>query len=124
MYTTPVYMCTLAGFELEHQLYLGIQRWETQGLSVNSMRHVVSKNVTRCYGSATTENLRVHKEDDLHFGAWSTNVKRKVDWTPFHSTAGVWTKPVSHDAAHSDDQTEVNIKAIACLELSIKASPT
>ena len=87
LYTSPV-------FRSKQQLLMslsGIQRWEAQGLSVNSMRHVVLKNVTRCYGGTTTKSLRVHKEDDPHFRVLNTNVERKVDWTPFHSTKGVWT---------------------------------
>ena len=78
----------LAGFELEQQLLMslfGIQRWEAQGLSVNSMRCVVLENVTRCSEGTTTKNLRAQKEDDPHFGVWNANVKRKMDWTPFHS---------------------------------------
>ena len=66
----------------------------------------------------------MHKEDDPHFGVCNTNVKRKVDWTPFHSTVGVLTKPVPCDSAHSDDQTQVDVKATACLDLNIKASST
>ena len=82
----------LAGFELEHPLLMnlfGIQRWEAQGLSVSSSRCVILKNVTRCYGDATTKNSRIHKEDDCHFGAWNTQVEGEVDWTPFHFTEGV-----------------------------------
>ena len=91
---------------------MGIQRWEAQELPVNSMKCVILKDAARCYGG-TTKNPRAHK-DDPHFGVWNTNVERKMDWTPFHSTKGVWTQPVPHDTTHLDDQTEGYIEAIAC----------
>ena len=75
-----------------------------------------------CYGDTTTGNSRIHKEDDYHFGAWNAQVKGEVDWTPFHSTADVWSQPVLHDPTCPDDQTQIDIEAIACFELNIKAS--
>ena len=47
---------------------------------------------------------------------------KEVDWTPFHFTEGVWSQPVPHDPTHLDDQTQVDIEAVACMELNIKAS--
>ena len=48
------------------QIYLGIQRWKTQGLPVCSMRRVIWKNVPRHYGGTTTKNQRMHQKDDCH----------------------------------------------------------
>ena len=121
-------MC-LALSSSQQLIFLKAQVFKWNGIELNEMvlrcqqilwtsklqtsRCVVLKNVTRYYRGTTTKNLRMHKEDDTHFRAWNTNVERKVDWTPFHSTKGVWTLP-SHDTAHSDDQTKVNIEADAC----------
>ena len=84
------------------------------------MRHAISKDATRCYGGTTTKNQRMHQEDDCHLRALNTSIERQVAWTPLHSTKGVWTWPIPHDIAGSDEQTEVNIEtkvyieAIAC----------
>ena len=86
------------------------------------MRCVILKNVARCYRDTTTKNSRIHKEDDCHFGAWNARVEGEVDWTPFHSTMGVWSLTVHCDPAHPDDQTQIDIEAIVCFELNIKAS--
>ena len=63
----------------------------------------------------------MHK-GDCHFGAWNAHVEGEVDWTPFHSIEGVWFQPVPHDPTCLDDQTQVDIEAVACFELNIKAS--
>ena len=56
----------LAGFKHSNtsfwSLYLGIQRWEAQGLFIGSSRNVIPQNVTRCYGDATTKHSRILKE--------------------------------------------------------------
>ena len=54
----------------------------------------------------------MHKEDDCHFGAWNTCVEGEVDWTPFHSTEGVWSWPVPHDPTHPEDQTQAGHPSI------------
>ena len=70
-------------------VYLGIQGWEAQGLSIHIMGHVVFKNATRNHGGTTTKNPQMYKKDDSFFGVGNTNVDRKVDWAPLHSTKGV-----------------------------------
>ena len=114
----------LARFNLKHQLLMNLFGHSEMGdtRTVSSMRCVVSKNVTGCYGDTTTENSRMHKEDDCHFGAWNTCVKGEMDWTPFHSTEGVWSWPVPCDPTHPDDQTQVDIEVVAYFELNIKTS--
>ena len=48
--------------------------------------------------------------------------QREVDWTSFHSAKGVWSLPIPHDPTCLDDQTQVDIEAIACMELNIEGS--
>ena len=78
------------------------------------MRCVISEDATRCYRGTTTKNERMHQEDDHHLRAWNTSIERQVAWIPLHSTKGVWIQPIPCDTAGSDDQTKVNIKAVAC----------
>ena len=40
----------------------------------------------------------------------------------FHSAEGAWSKAVPCDPTHPDDQTQGDIRAVACFELNIKAS--
>ena len=95
MYTNPVFRSRIGQIWTQmtafDEFIWALRNGRHKVCLVNSMKCVISKDATRCHRGTTTKNLRVHKEDDPHFGAWNTNVERKVDWTAFHSTKGVWT---------------------------------